>query len=64
MTRYVPTYELYGETSGKEPDFWLHCETIPSRSSLHQWRGQGVIGIQVTQLKHGHRQVVIPEAFA
>lgn len=37
MTRHVPTYELYGETSGKEPDFWLHCETIPSRSSLHHW---------------------------
>jgi len=37
MTRHVPTYELYGETSDREPDFWLHCETIPSRSSLHHW---------------------------
>lgn len=37
MTRHAPTYELYGETSGNEPDFWLHCETIPSRSSLHHW---------------------------
>ena len=37
MTRHVPTYELYGETSDKELDFWLHCETIPSRSSLHHW---------------------------
>lgn len=37
MTRHIPTYELYGENTGREPDFWLHCETIRSRSSLHQW---------------------------
>ncbi|TXI10768.1 MAG: AraC family transcriptional regulator, partial [Rhizobium sp.] len=37
MTRNVPTYELYGENSGGNPDFWLHCETISSRSSLHHW---------------------------
>ncbi|MDP9807769.1 AraC family transcriptional activator of pobA [Rhizobium tibeticum] len=37
MARIVPTYELYGEKTGGKPDFWLHCETIPSRSSLHHW---------------------------
>ncbi|WFU12528.1 helix-turn-helix domain-containing protein (plasmid) [Rhizobium sp. CB3090] len=37
MSRSVPTYELYGENIGKKSDFWLHCETIPSRSSLHHW---------------------------
>ncbi|WP_018237446.1 helix-turn-helix domain-containing protein [Ensifer sp. BR816] len=37
MKRPVPTYELYGEESGDRPDFWLHCETIPSRSRLHHW---------------------------
>ena len=37
MTRSVPTYELYGENTGRRPDFWLHCETIPSRSSLHHF---------------------------
>ncbi|AFL49561.1 AraC family transcriptional activator of pobA [Sinorhizobium fredii] len=37
MKRTVPTYELYGEESGERPDFWLHCETIPSRSRLHHW---------------------------
>ncbi|WEX90152.1 helix-turn-helix domain-containing protein [Sinorhizobium garamanticum] len=37
MKRAVPTYELYGEESGERPDFWLHCETIPSRSRLHHW---------------------------
>ncbi len=37
MNRHVPTYQLYGENTDKEPDFWLHCETIKSRSSRHQW---------------------------
>ncbi|MBX4871016.1 helix-turn-helix domain-containing protein [Rhizobium bangladeshense] len=37
MTKFVPTYELYGENAGSKPDFWLHCETIPSRSRLHHW---------------------------
>lgn len=37
MSKTVPTYELYGENTGRKPDFWLHCETIPSRSSLHHW---------------------------
>ena len=37
MTRPVPTYDLYGERSGDRPDFWLHSETIPSRSSLHRY---------------------------
>lgn len=37
MTKAVPTYELYGEDRAATHDFWLHCETIPSRSSLHHW---------------------------
>ncbi|MBX5215584.1 helix-turn-helix domain-containing protein [Rhizobium sp. NLR9a] len=37
MSRHIPTYELYGENIGRSPEFWLHCETIRSRSSLHQW---------------------------
>ncbi|HWU63976.1 MAG TPA: helix-turn-helix domain-containing protein [Ensifer sp.] len=37
MTKPVPTYDLYGEQSGRKPSVWLHCETIPSRSSLHHW---------------------------
>lgn len=37
MTITVPTYALYGERAGNGPDFWLHCETIPSRSSLHRY---------------------------
>lgn len=34
---HVPTYRLYGEATGEEPEFWLHCETIRSRSSLYRW---------------------------
>lgn len=37
MFKSVPTYELYGEKSDEKPDFWLHCETIFSRSSLHKF---------------------------
>lgn len=37
MLSPVPTYDLYGERRAKRPDFWLHCETIASRSSTHHW---------------------------
>jgi AraC family transcriptional regulator, transcriptional activator of pobA len=37
MNRHIPIYQLYGEDPGKRHDFWLHCETIRSRSSRHQW---------------------------
>lgn len=33
----VPTYRLYRERSGESGDFWLHCETIPERTHLHNW---------------------------
>lgn len=33
----VPTYDLYGEDSEQKPDFWLHCETLFSRSSLYHF---------------------------
>ncbi|QND54615.1 helix-turn-helix domain-containing protein (plasmid) [Phyllobacterium sp. 628] len=37
MRGTVPTYDLYGENHPKRPDFWLHWETIASRSQLHNW---------------------------
>jgi AraC family transcriptional regulator, transcriptional activator of pobA len=37
MQGRVPTYELYGEGMDSKPDFWLHCETLYSRSSLHNF---------------------------
>lgn len=33
----APTYDLYGENHALRPDFWLHWETIASRSQLHNW---------------------------
>lgn len=33
----VPTYGLYGEAQQAGPDFWIHSETIASRSRLHNW---------------------------
>lgn len=37
MRSQIPTYDLYGESRGKRADFWLHCETIASRSSAYHW---------------------------
>jgi AraC family transcriptional activator of pobA len=33
----IPTFHLYGEQPDPEPQFWIHCETISSRSSRHKW---------------------------
>lgn len=33
----VPTYGLYGEAQTRAPEFWIHAETIESRSRLHKW---------------------------
>jgi AraC family transcriptional activator of pobA len=33
----VPTYGLYGEPQSGTPEFWIHAETIESRSRLHNW---------------------------
>lgn len=38
MRQDIPTYLLYGETRTETHDFWLHCETIASRSRTHHWR--------------------------
>lgn len=37
MPQKVPIYHLYGEESDTPADFWLHCETITSRSQLHHY---------------------------
>lgn len=37
MTKAVPSYRLYREKSGESGDFWIHCETIPERTHLHNW---------------------------
>lgn len=33
----IPTYALYGEEESSGDPFWVHCETIPTRSSQHHW---------------------------
>ncbi|WP_165224102.1 helix-turn-helix domain-containing protein [Affinirhizobium pseudoryzae] len=33
----VPTYNLYGEETGLQREFWVHCETIAARSSGYRW---------------------------
>ncbi|MRG73203.1 helix-turn-helix domain-containing protein [Alphaproteobacteria bacterium HT1-32] len=35
---FIPTYALYGENRSDETEFFIHCETIASRSKKHQWR--------------------------
>lgn len=37
LKNLIPTYELYGEEDPAGSRFWVHCETIPSRSALHHW---------------------------
>ncbi|MDE1157315.1 MAG: helix-turn-helix domain-containing protein [Neorhizobium sp.] len=37
MAGEIPTYSLYGESIRENPDFWLHCETIASRSGRYRW---------------------------
>jgi AraC family transcriptional activator of pobA len=35
--RNVPTFALYGEEEGTVLGHWLHCESIPARSSRNAW---------------------------
>jgi AraC family transcriptional regulator, transcriptional activator of pobA len=46
MAGSIPTYQLYGEHEDSSAQFRLHCETIPSRSSLHHW--------EIGQHRHEH----------
>lgn len=36
-TTTIPTYRLYGEKFDLSPDFWIHGETIPERTHLHNF---------------------------
>lgn len=33
----VPSYRLYRERTHESREFWIHCETIPARTHLHNW---------------------------
>jgi AraC family transcriptional activator of pobA len=67
MNRYVPTYQLYGEEIEREGPFWLHCETIPERSRLHDWeirphRHQAFF--QMLYISDGTGEVLNDEAYS
>ena len=40
MTEKIPSYGLYGEADGEKAEFWVHAESILSRSRLHNWEIQ------------------------
>lgn len=35
--RSIPSYRLYGEKYNDSIDFWIHCESIPERTHLHNF---------------------------
>lgn len=37
MRTQIPSYQLYGEKPPQTAEFWLHCETLPERTHLHNW---------------------------
>lgn len=53
----IPTYGLYGEPQTGAPDFWIHAETIESRSRLHNWeirQHRHETFFQILQIRTGH----------
>lgn len=60
----VPTYGLYGEVPAAEPDFWIHAETIASRSRLHNWeikRHRHESFFQILQIRNGDGDALLGE---
>lgn len=64
MNKPVPTYRLYREETGESGDFWIHSETIPVRTHLHNWhiaqhRHDGFF--QIFHLTAGTGEILEPE---
>jgi len=60
----VPTYGLYGEKQPEKPDFWIHVETIESRSRLHDFeirQHRHDLFFQILYLQHGYCDVVLED---
>jgi AraC family transcriptional activator of pobA len=58
----IPTYSLYGEFKRSPQTDWVHCETIQSRSRLHNYeirphRHENLF--QILHLKVGQAEIVI-----
>ncbi len=66
MTRHVPTYQLYGDKHAESADFWLHCESIPERSRLHDWEirpHRHAAFFQILYISHGHGEALMNRAY-
>ncbi|UVC07264.1 helix-turn-helix domain-containing protein [Rhizobium sp. TH2] len=58
----VPTYSLYGEAQQSAPDFWIHSETIASRSRLHNWeikQHRHESFFQILQIRNGEGDALL-----
>ncbi|UUP16195.1 helix-turn-helix domain-containing protein [Nitratireductor thuwali] len=54
----VPNFRLYEPETGERQDFWLHSETLPARSRLHNWeialhRHEGLFQLFLVQAGEG-----------
>lgn len=61
----VPTYGLYGEAQTGPPEFWIHAETIASRSKLHNWeikRHRHETFFQILQIRTGEGDALLGDA--
>lgn len=66
MIRHVPTYQLYGEDPERTERFWLHCESIPERSRLHEWEirpHRHEAFFQILYISHGHGEALMDGAY-
>ncbi len=58
----IPTFSLYGERNGAALGDWLHCESIPVRSRLHDWEirpHRHPHFFQILYLSHGAGELVL-----
>ncbi|MVA97072.1 helix-turn-helix domain-containing protein [Nitratireductor sp. CAU 1489] len=66
MTRHVPTYQLYGDKHAESADFWLHCESIPERSRLHDWEirpHRHAAFFQILYISNGNGEALMNRAY-
>lgn len=62
MNKPVPTYNLYGEELSPRPEFWVHAESIASRSRLHDWEikpHRHACLFQILHIRNGEGQALL-----
>lgn len=60
----IPSYRLYREKTGESGDFWIHCETVPERTRLHNWeiaQHRHDSFFQIFVLSAGHGEMAEPD---